>query len=124
MASRALAAAQTAARPARSVERARHVIRVGWQAEAPDIPGSVKVNLKGHRAATHHVSEQVGIGLLRPLPHARMFDHPWAQATGSAASSAVTSISPISRRASRGSIRAAPSLAVDSAPQATPKRRH
>jgi hypothetical protein len=46
------------------------------------------------------------------------------QPTSAGSSIADSSTSPIKRRASRGSIRPAPNLAVDSAPQATPKRRH
>ena len=47
-----------------------------------------------------------------------------AQPTSAGSSIAESSTSPISRRASRGSTRPAPSLTVDSAPHATPKRRH
>jgi len=46
------------------------------------------------------------------------------QPTSAGSSTSVSSTSPINRRASRGSIRPAPRRAVDSAPQATPKRRH
>ena len=52
-----------------------------------------------------------------PHPHA-------VQVTSAGSSTTDSSTSPISRRASRGSISPAPRRAVDSAPQATPKRRH
>jgi hypothetical protein len=47
-----------------------------------------------------------------------------SQLTSAGSSTTDNSTSPISRRASRGSISPAPSRVVDSAPQATPKRRH
>ena len=47
-----------------------------------------------------------------------------AQPTWAGSSTTESSTPPISRRASRGSISPAPRRAVDSAPQATPKRRH
>ncbi len=46
------------------------------------------------------------------------------QATSAGRSTTVSSTPPINRRASRASIRPAPRRPVDSAPQATPKRRH
>lgn len=46
------------------------------------------------------------------------------QVTSAGRSTTLSSTSPMSRRASRASIRPAPSRAVESAPQATPMRRH